>query len=157
SDASSAGTSRRDFLKSGAGFVAGGAAAETLAGDARAQNGGSDGGAQVKRRQSARPIVLKGAIVLRRGRQGGDFAPADILIEDGKIRDVRPNIVTGNDVAVLDVTNRIVIPGFVDTHSHSFEGVLRSTLPNGTIFDPGYRETFEDRITRNYQPDDVHI
>jgi cytosine/adenosine deaminase-related metal-dependent hydrolase len=58
--------------------------------------------------------------------------------------------------AVINASERIVIPGFVDTHSHSFEGILRSSLPNGTIFDPGYRETFEDKLIPAFRPDDVH-
>ena len=63
-------------------------------------------------------------------RQIGDFAQADVLIEDGKIREVRPNIaVSGDAAAVIDASNRIVIPGFIDTHSHSYQGLCATSCP----------------------------
>src|SRR5450631_3086840 len=114
SAAASAGgeTSRRKFLQSGAGILAAGAAA--LPGAAQAQ-GAAD--AELGRLQGARRILLKGGVVLSLDRQVGDFARADVLIEDGKIRELRPDIaVTDAAVAVIDAANRIVIPGFVDTH-----------------------------------------
>src|SRR6202011_3095576 len=79
--------------------------------------------AELVRLQGARRVLLKGGLVLSLDRQVGDFARADILIEGGKIKEVRPDIaVSGDDAAVIDAANRIVIPGFVDTHSHSYQG-----------------------------------
>ncbi len=150
--------SRREFLKSSVGLLAAGSATETLSKRAFAQNSsGSDADAELARLGAERRILLKGGIVLTLDRQIGDFAEADVLIEDGKIREIRPNITTTGDyVQVIDASNRILIPGFIDTHSHSYEGILRSSLPNGTIFDPGYRETFEDKLTTAFQPADVY-
>src|SRR4051812_45311458 len=94
--------SRRDFLKSSGGLVAGVAATGMLPATARAQD------AELARLQGARRILIKGGIVLSADRQVGDFAQADVLIEDGKIREVRPDIAaTGADVAVIDAANRI--------------------------------------------------
>src|SRR5436305_14767621 len=102
---------RRKFLKSSAGIVAGAAAAPLLSASVQAQ----DAGAELARLQGQRRILLKGGVVLTLDRQVGDFAQADVLIEDGKIREVRPNITIASDAAaVVDATNRIVIPGFVD-------------------------------------------
>ena len=53
-----AGTSRRGFLKSGVGLVAGSAAAQALPGGANAQGAGD---AELVRLQGARRIVIKGA------------------------------------------------------------------------------------------------
>src|SRR5229473_3906733 len=112
-------TSRREFLKSSAGLVASGSAAGLIPGSAPAQ-AASAGDAELARVQAQRRILLKGGVVLTLDRQVGDFAQADVLIEDGKIREVRPNIAVSNDAAaVVDAANRVVIPGFVDTHSHS--------------------------------------
>jgi len=55
-----------------------------------------------------------------------------VLIEDGKIREVRPGITAGDDAMVIDASERIVIPGFVDTHSHSYQGLLRSACPTAS-------------------------
>ena len=86
----------------------------------------------------------------------GDFASADVLIEDGKIRAIGPNIAATADTIVVDCTNRIIIPGFVDTHVHSYQGLLRSTLPNGLV-DPDYNRDIQNNLTLAYAPSDVHI
>ena len=54
-------------------------------------------GAGTRTRNAARllsqgRILIKGGVVLTLDRQIGDFAQADVLIEDGKIREVRPGI-----------------------------------------------------------------
>jgi len=141
--------SRRAFLKSGAMFAAG-AAAGQLPGTAVAQN--ADG--QLRRLQTARRILLKAGIVLTLDRAIGDFAAADVLIEDGKIREVRPNI-AASDAATIDCTNRILIPGFIDTHVHSYQGLLRSLLPNGLV-DPDYNRDIQNNLTLHYGPDDAY-
>jgi dihydroorotase-like cyclic amidohydrolase len=52
----------------------------------------------------------------------GDFAKADILIEDGLVREVRPDI-AASDAAVIEGANRIAIPGFVDNMRWSVNSV----------------------------------
>ena len=146
-------TSRRSFLKTSAGLITGGAAAPLVSSAALAQ-GAAD--AELARVQGQRRILLKGGIVLTLDRQVGDFAQADVLIEDGKIREVRPNIAVSADaVAVVDAANRIVIPGFVDTHSHTYQGLLRSTLPNGLV-DPDYNRDVQNNLTPAYSPSEVY-
>jgi 5-methylthioadenosine/S-adenosylhomocysteine deaminase len=138
---------RRRFLN--AALVAGGAAA--LPGQPFAQDVAN---AELARLQGARRILLKGGIVLTLDRRLGDFAQADVLIEDGKIRAVRPDI-AADEVAVIDAANRILIPGFVDTHSHSYQGLLRTSLPNGLV-DPDYNRDIQNNLTLHYSPADVY-
>jgi len=131
-------SSRRHFLKASAALAAGVAAAQALPEAAMAQ-GASD--IELSRLLQRPRILLKGGVVLTLDRQVGDFAQADVLIEDGKIREVRPNIVASDDAAaVIDMSDRILIPGFIDTHSHSYQGILRNILSNGRrsdIWDDG--------------------
>ena len=133
-------TSRRKFLKSSAGLAAGGTLAQVFPQKATAQ-GAAAVDAELTRLQRQRRILLKGGVVLTLDRQVGDFAFADVLIEDGKIREIRPHIAVSDDAAaVIDATHRIVIPGFIDTHSHSYQGILRNILSNGRrsdIWDDG--------------------
>src|SRR5215831_19333738 len=81
--------SRRDFLKLSAGLAAGEAAAQLLPGSAAAQ-GAASPDTELSRLQGQRRILLKGGVVLTLDSQVGDFAQADVLIEDGKISAVRP-------------------------------------------------------------------
>ena len=135
SQGSAGGTSRRSFLKSSAALATGSAAAQVLSRDAFAQGAGA-ADAELARVQGERRILLKGGVVLTLDRQIGDFAQADVLIDDGKIREVRPDI-TADDAAVVEAGNRILVPGFVDTHSHSYQGILRGIMTNG-VLDPDY-------------------
>ncbi len=154
SDQSNA-TSRRAFLQSGAGLAAGGAAAHVEG--ALAQGAGAtDTDADLARLQGRRRILIKGGVVLTLDRQVGDFAQADVLIEDGRIREVRPNIAVSDDtVAVVDALNRIVLPGFIDSHHHFYQGILRNILTNG-LLNPDYNRDVSNTLTAAYRPSDVY-
>ena len=142
--------SRRALLKAGAGLAAAGAWPAT----ASAQGGqGTD--PELARLQSQRRILLKGGVVLTMDPQIGHFANADVLIEDGKIREVRPGIAV-SDAATVDASNRMVIPGFIDTHSHSYQGILRNILSNGRV-DPDYNRDIIGKITPAYTPQDAYV
>jgi 5-methylthioadenosine/S-adenosylhomocysteine deaminase len=147
-------TSRRDFLKSSTVLMAAGA---TLPSAARGQGAGSpDADADLGRLQTRRRILLKGGMVLTLDPAIGDFTRADLLIEDGKIREVRPDIaVSADEAAVVDAANGIIIPGFVDTQSHSYQGLLRNILTTG-INDPDYNRDVQTTLTPAYQPADAY-
>ena len=81
-----------------------------------------------------RAILIKGGCVLTLDRAVGDFEQADVLIEGGKISAVRPNISAPN-AEVIDAARMIVMPGFVDTHRHMWQGILRNVLPDGSLED----------------------
>src|SRR5205807_3717166 len=93
--------SRRRFL---AGAIVTGT---TLTGKLVAQNAPPGTGS------SGRRIVLKGGIVLSMDPKVGDFEKADVLIEGKKIAAVGPNLKAAA-AAVIDATDRIVMPGFID-------------------------------------------
>ena len=146
-------TSRRNFLKAGAGLAAGGALPFGLPGRAAAQ-GAAD--PELDRLQRGRRILLRGGVVLTLDRQLGGFPRADVLIEDGKIREVRPDMAVSQDMAVVDASNRIVIPGFIDTHSHSYQGILRNILANGRV-DPDYNRDIVGTLTPAFTAQDAYV
>jgi cytosine/adenosine deaminase-related metal-dependent hydrolase len=148
------GPTRRGVLKSSAGLLAGAATVAALPEPVVAQSAtGAD--AELARVLAARRVLLKGGVVLTLDQQIGDFAQADLLIEDGKIREIRPTIAVSDDIVAVDAAKRIIIPGFVDTHSHSYQGLLRDTLPNG-IVDPDYNRDIQNNMTLHYEPDDAY-
>lgn len=57
--------------------------------------------------------LLKGGIVV----SGTGRAKMDVLIEDGKITETSPDISCG-DAEVVDVTGKLLFPGFIDGHTH---------------------------------------
>src|SRR5215470_2636113 len=118
--------SRRHFCQaSAAGLLAGVIATGTLTSSALAAVAQGSGRSSIRGRR----ILLKDGVVLSLDPQVGDFEKADVLIEGSKIVEIRPNLKAS--AAVIDASNMIVMPGFVDTHRHIWEGILRSILPNG--------------------------
>ncbi|HEU5156596.1 MAG TPA: amidohydrolase family protein [Streptosporangiaceae bacterium] len=97
-------------------------------------------------------MLLRGGHVLTMDPQLGDLQSADVLIEDDKISAVRPNIEA--DAEVVDCTGRIVIPGFVDTHRHTWEAAIRGCAPNSTLDD--YFVEVLDTFAPLYRPEDVY-
>jgi dihydroorotase len=57
----------------------------------------------------------------------------DVFVAEGKIADCRPDIKTGQDVKVLDLTGMIVVPGLIDMHVHLREPGLeyKETIASG--------------------------
>lgn len=70
-------------------------------------------------------LLLRGGCVLALGTQVSNLAEGDVLIEDDRIaevgRGVRPR-----DAEVIDATDTIVMPGFVDTHRHAWTSLFRN-------------------------------
>ncbi|PYS10043.1 MAG: amidohydrolase, partial [Acidobacteria bacterium] len=148
------GMPRRRFLKSSTlGVVAGAiAAAKPLPETALPQREAVPAGSGT----AGRRILLKGGIVLSMDRNVGDFENADVLIEGKKIAAVGPNLKATAEV--IDATDRIVMPGFVDTHHHQYQAVLRSLIADALLQDD-YNRVINNPGALNayYQPDDAYI
>ncbi|GAA4106904.1 amidohydrolase family protein [Actinomadura miaoliensis] len=97
-------------------------------------------------------MLLRGGHVLTMDPDLGDLPSGDVLIEDGTIAAVRPHI--DADAEVIDVAGRIVIPGFVDTHRHTWESAIRGVAPDATLDD--YFVDILDTFAPVYTPEDVH-
>jgi cytosine/adenosine deaminase-related metal-dependent hydrolase len=69
--------------------------------------------------------LIKGGTILTLDPSLGDFPTGDVLIEGEKIVAVGRGLANG-EVDVIDATGMIVMPGFVDTHRHIWEGLLRN-------------------------------
>jgi cytosine/adenosine deaminase-related metal-dependent hydrolase len=91
--------------------------------------------------------------VLTLDRAIGDFEAADVLIEGKTVSAVRPNI-TAPNAEIIDAARMIVMPSFVDTHRHMWQGILRNVLPDGSLDD--YRDVIQRTFGAKYTPDDVY-
>lgn len=69
--------------------------------------------------------LLKNGTVLSMDKNVGNFPQADVLMDGSKIAAVGPNL-DASDAEVIDASNTIVMPGFIDTHRHVWEGILRN-------------------------------
>lgn len=97
-------------------------------------------------------ILLRAGHVLSMDPDIGDLPQGDVLIEDGRITAVEPEI--SAEAEVLDMTGRIVTPGFVDTHRHTWEAPIRGVAPDATLDD--YFVDILDTFAPLYTPEDVY-
>lgn len=139
-------TTRRDFVRKSAAGVVAGLAPSGLTGMS---------GSMIQSGRNQR-ILLKGGTVLTLDRKIGDFAKADVLIDGKKIAAIEPNIRA--DAQVIDASDTIVMPGFIDTHHHQYETILRGVLADGLLGGPrSYQSDIQAILTPAYRPEDAHI
>ncbi len=98
-------------------------------------------------------ILLKGGYIISMDDEIGELPEGDILIENGKISRIAEEIESQGEV--IDASDHIIIPGFVDTHRHMWQGTLRNILPNGTLED--YMETITGTYRSKFRPEDAYI
>jgi 5-methylthioadenosine/S-adenosylhomocysteine deaminase len=97
-------------------------------------------------------MLIRGGHVVSVDAAIGTLARGDVLIEDDKIVAVEPSIEA--DAEVVDAEGFIVIPGFVDTHRHTWEAAIRGSAPNATLDD--YFVEILDTFAPLYRPEDVY-
>lgn len=95
-------------------------------------------------------------LLLQHARIRDEQPPVDILIRDGRIVAVGPSRddAAPAAAAVLDAQNRVVLPGFIESHIHPDKALLESRMPNrsGTL-EEAIRNT--GILKQAFTPDDV--
>jgi 5-methylthioadenosine/S-adenosylhomocysteine deaminase len=97
-------------------------------------------------------MLIRGGTVLSMDPAIGNLPRADVLIEDDRIIAVQPDV--SADAEVIDARGAIVIPGFVDTHRHTWEAAIRNCAPNATLDD--YFVEVLDTFAPAYRAEDVY-
>ena len=101
----------------------------------------------------AKRTLIRGAIVLTQDPKLGELQDADILIEDDKIAAVGKNL-SAEGAEIIDAKGDIVIPGFIDTHRHTWETSIRTCAPDYTL--GAYFAGILDKFAPVYRPEDVY-
>ena len=98
-------------------------------------------------------VLFRGGHVLSMDPQIGDVFFGDVLVEDGRIAAVGPSLDVG-DAEAVDATDCIVMPGFIDSHRHTWETVIRGIAPDVSL--GGYFEVVLNQLAPAYRPEDVY-
>jgi cytosine/adenosine deaminase-related metal-dependent hydrolase len=97
--------------------------------------------------------LLTGGTVVTMDPAVGDLERGDVLIEDGVIVEVAERV-DAPDAEVIDATDRIVMPGFVDNHRHSWQTAFRGVGADWTF--PEWASAMHGTVKPHYQPEDVY-
>ncbi|RSD09280.1 amidohydrolase family protein [Amycolatopsis eburnea] len=98
--------------------------------------------------------LVQGGVVLSMDPGVGTLPRGDVLVEDGRIAAVAPALDAGG-AEVVDATGKIVLPGFVDTHRHTWQTAFRG-VGAGWTFDQ-YRTAVHGTLKPHYRPEDVYL
>jgi len=103
---------------------------------------------------SSQRILIRNGTVLTMDPHLGQLEGADVLVEDGKILEVGPGL-DGGDCEVVDATGTIVMPGFVDSHRHLWQAVIRHI---GSDWTHGqYLTGVHLGLSGDFRPEDTYI
>ena len=96
--------------------------------------------------------LIRNAIVLSQDDAVGELPRADILVDGDRIAAVGPDLAAA-DAEVIDAEGDIVIPGFIDTHRHTWETSIRTCAPDFTL--GAYFGAILDKFAPQYRAEDV--
>jgi 5-methylthioadenosine/S-adenosylhomocysteine deaminase len=99
-------------------------------------------------------ILLRGAQVITMAPGRPDSERIDVLIEDDLITQTGAGLESAG-ADVVDLNGRIVIPGLINAHLHTWQTALRLIGADWTL--PQYFAHVRGRVAPHYRPDDVHI
>jgi 5-methylthioadenosine/S-adenosylhomocysteine deaminase len=101
--------------------------------------------------------LIRGGTVLSLDPNVGDFATADVLIEGDEIVEIAPGLAAA-DAEVIDASGMIVMPGFVDSHRHIWEGLLRNIGTDVPLEGrSGYISFVLHKLAPAFRPEDAYI
>lgn len=98
--------------------------------------------------------LITGGTVVSMDPAAGSLDRGDVLITDGVITEVAERI-DAPDAEVIDATDRVVMPGFVDTHRHTWQTAFRGLGADWTFGD--YLVAVHGTLKPQYQPEDVYL
>jgi cytosine/adenosine deaminase-related metal-dependent hydrolase len=102
----------------------------------------------------AQRLLIRNGFVVSMDPGVGDVPNADVLVEDGTIVEIGPDLGV-TDAEQVDATGMIVMPGFVDTHRHTWQTPVRGVLPSCTL--DAYFAAMLGNIGGLYRPEDVRL
>jgi 5-methylthioadenosine/S-adenosylhomocysteine deaminase len=109
--------------------------------------------ADASRPAHGRKMLIKGGYVATVDKILGELPKGDVLIDGNSIAQVGTNLPAG-DAEVIDARGKLVLPGFIDTHRHTWSTILRGMIPDGDF--PIYMKAIDESMGQHYRPEDVY-
>ncbi|WP_051899267.1 amidohydrolase family protein [Sciscionella sediminilitoris] len=77
--------------------------------------------------------LYRNARILTMDPEIGDFDNGDLLVDGDRIAAIGTALQAPRGAEIVEARGRIIVPGFVDTHRHMWQGVLRGVAPMHTF------------------------
>ncbi|WP_051357303.1 amidohydrolase family protein [Azorhizobium doebereinerae] len=139
---------RRSMLAAaGLSLLAGGAQAQAPQGS-QTQQGAAPAPAQEK----GRPVLIRGSTVVTMDPALDVLATGDVLVRDGRIAAMGAKL-EAPDAEVIDAKGAILAPGFINSHIHLAQAILRGLAGDATL--DQYFKVVVARYTRHIRPEDL--
>jgi 5-methylthioadenosine/S-adenosylhomocysteine deaminase len=103
---------------------------------------------------SSQRLLIRNGFVVSMDPGVGEIPNGDVLVEDGVIVQIGRGLEVSG-VEEVDATGMIVMPGFVDTHRHTWQTPVRGVLPSCTLDE--YFAAMLGNVGGHYRPEDVLI
>jgi 5-methylthioadenosine/S-adenosylhomocysteine deaminase len=99
-------------------------------------------------------ILLRGARVITMSPNRPDAERVEILVDDDLIAEVGESL-DAPDAHTVDLSGRIIIPGLINAHLHTWQSALRFMGADWTLLE--YLHRVHGEIAAQYTPDDIYI
>lgn len=97
--------------------------------------------------------VIRGARLWSQDPEIGELRSADVLIDGDRIAAVAPDL-GPVDAEEISGADRILLPGFVDTHRHTWQSLIRHMSTDWTL--PQYFSGVRGVLGKQYEPEDMY-
>ncbi|WP_413105675.1 amidohydrolase family protein [Streptomyces sp. Inha503] len=98
--------------------------------------------------------LIKNAMLATMDPSTHDLTSGDILIVDDRIERIAP-VIEADEAEIVDAAGTIASPGFVDTHRHVWQSLLRGVAVNWSLFE--YMVEMRTMYPVCYQVEDAYL
>jgi len=99
--------------------------------------------------------LIQNATIVTMDPELGVLQNADLLFEGDTILEMGHQLNANGDTKVISGSGKILIPGLVNAHMHTWQTALRGMTSNWTILE--YFANMHAGLATNFQPDDIYI
>jgi 5-methylthioadenosine/S-adenosylhomocysteine deaminase len=104
--------------------------------------------------EHGRPIVFRNGIVITMDNQHRVLKNSDVLVVDGVIKEIGPNLSAPEGALSIDATGGIIMPGMIDTHRHMWQTAMRGYGADWSLSQ--YFVWYYLQHGKNFRPEDIY-
>jgi 5-methylthioadenosine/S-adenosylhomocysteine deaminase len=102
----------------------------------------------------SRPLLFKGATIVTMDDRLGDLPSGDLLVVGSRIAAIAPAI-DHAEAEIVDASGRILTPGFINAHMHTWQTGLRGISVDWTLLE--YFRWVHAGLATLFKPEDIGI